>query len=279
MGPATPEEREDAILQVLDRHPEGIGFNQLQGETEMTRKTLHKYLETMQKSKKITIEKLGNKPNSELRITANFPEEFKKTIERNLAVTTSQHWSRYKTKIQRSNVFPHYLQQLASEYYEYMIHRLSDNSALYQFALNRLEEQLDKERDLLQKEFGDKALERVFKSCDELAFDLFTRANSAMNHAAMRKEYRTRDEISRDTVVTPQMHPEEPLDPEDLDLSEILQDSRIDLIKDKKKQEEFLKLLKEYNQLSARLTDIQTRLIFVSGMYPFKDTIPIKPTN
>ena len=34
---STPESREDLILQTLQTHPDGIGFNQLQEETQMTR--------------------------------------------------------------------------------------------------------------------------------------------------------------------------------------------------------------------------------------------------
>ncbi len=281
MTPTTPEEREDVILQILNHHPNGIGFNQLQKESTVPRKTLYRYLNNMQQEDKINIKKLGEKPNSELRITANFSERSKQVVNHNLEVTTKQHWTRYRTKIQKSNVFPHYLQQLSAEYYQYMIFNLFENSPLYKFALNRLEEHLAKERERLHKEFGGKNLERIYEACEEVAFNLSTNALSSMNIAGMRNLHRTSDEIFLDSVVTPEIHPVEPSCniEKDLEHDEILEDSRIDMIKDKKKQEEFVELVKEHNELSSKLTNIRVHLANISGMYHFKHAFMTKPTD
>jgi len=275
MSPITPQGREDLILQVLNQHPEGIGFNQLQKQTNIPRKTLHKYLYEMKKDDKIHIKKLGNRSNSDLAITIKFSDEIKKIIDRNLKVTTQQHWLRYKTKIQRSNVFPHYLQQLSAEYCQYMAYRLFDNSALYKFALNRLEEHLDEERVKLEKTFDSKTLSIIAESCDEIAFDLFTAANSAMTNAGMRNSYRTSEEILMDATYTPQHFL--PQSEEDYESDDILNALRINLLKDKKERKEYLKLLGEYNDLSSKLTNIRHKLACISGVYPFEKSFPVIP--
>ena len=276
-SPTTPEVREDLILRVLNQHPEGMGFNHLQKQTGIPRKTLNKYVHEMKKEDKIKIEKLGERSNSDLVITIRFSDEIKKVIERNLKVTTQQHWFLYKTKIQKANAFPHYLQQLSAEYCQYMVYRLFCNSALYKFALNRLEEHLDEERNKLEKTFDKKTLHRIAESCDEISFNLFTAASSAMTNAGMRNLYRTSEEIWMDMIHTPQLIL--PQLEEDLESDDMLDESRINLIKDKEKRKEYLKLLDEYNELSSKLTNMRYRLASISGVYPFKQAYPVNPTS
>jgi len=270
----TPEQREDLIFNVLYENPSGIGFNKLQKKTDFPRKTLAKYLKDMKSEDKIFIKK--TKKNNELRITAAFSEKSKKVIQNNQDVTLRHHWTKYKTRVQKSNVFPHFLQALAAEYYDYLVIHLFDNPALYKFALNRLEENLIEERKKLEKEFAGKDYQRVVEACEQLGMELWTNALSSMWEAGPRKLHRTGDEISMDMIHTPEIVPLEfsVIDKEN-EYREALQGMRADFIKDKKTKEKILKLEKEYNKLARKMQDVKTQLISTSGRYPFKDAFMI----
>lgn len=268
MDPLTPEKREDLILKILDNNPDGIGFNKLQKVTSIPRKTLAKYLHDMKSENKIEIEKDGKKRNGELRITANFSPKSKETIKHNLDVIIKQHWTRYKTKIQKSNAFPHFVQLLAAEYYDYLVINLFGESALYKFALNRLEENLQKEKKLIEKEFGPREIERLYWACQEISSYLFSSAIGSIDSAAYRKKHRTSDEISRDAITMYELHPIESPEADQKYHDEILNDFRADLIKDKETKTKFVKLAQEYNKLAHEIENIKSQMAFLVGAYP-----------
>jgi len=276
--PSTPESREDLILQVLHKHPDGIGFNQLQTETEMTRKTLHKYVNQMKEDKKINIKKLGRKQNSQLVITVNFSPKTKDILKRNFETATKYHWTRYGSKTQKVNVLPHYLQILASVYFTSMIHYLFDDTPSYKFIINRLEEALERERQLMDKEFSEINLQRIYESCHHIDFEMWTNASSAMGDAAMRKGHRTQDEISIDGADHGFMYEgdfwgDEPEEYEK-DPMFVVDGSRLDLIKDPETKEKFKRLAKEYNETTQKLSDLRIQMMVISGMLPFEKAHP-----
>jgi predicted transcriptional regulator len=268
MHTLTPEKREDLILNVLNVNADGVGFNKLQKETSIPRKTLARYLRDMKSENKIGIEKDGKRRNGELCITVNFSPKSKEAIQHNLDVTLNQHWTRYKTKIQKANVFPHFLQLIAAEYYDYLMINLFEGSALYKFALNRLEENLQKERKLIEKEFTPREIVRLYEECEELGMYLFSSAISSINNAAYRKKYRTSDEISRDAVSVPELHPVESTQMDQDQHDEILDDLRADLIKDNETKTNFVKLAREYNKLAHEIEKIKSQMAFLVGTYP-----------
>lgn len=268
MDTLTPEEREDKILRILNGSAEGIGFNKLQKETDIPRKTLARYLAEMESDKKINIERNGQRKNSELRITANFSSKSKEIIQRNFDVILTQHWTRYKTKVQKSNVFSHFLQLLAAEYYDYLLINLFEGTALYRFALNRLEENLEKERKQIKKIFSSKEIERLYEACEEVGMHLFSDAVSSIGHVGYRKGHRTRDEISRDLISNPEIIPIESFDIGKEHHRGLLGDLRTDLIKDKEEKSKFMKLAKEYNELAHKIENVKSQLAFLAGTYP-----------
>ena len=112
------DKREYQILKAIEKFPKGVGFNKLRDELEMPRKTLQKYLGKLENEETINIEKLGDKQNSELSITTNLESAKKENLEGILnKFYKDLHWSKYKQKTRKLNVFPHFLQNLAAQYY------------------------------------------------------------------------------------------------------------------------------------------------------------------
>jgi len=84
MSPTTPEEREDLIVKTIEKS-DGIGFNRLQKETGIPKKTLTKYLNELVESKVISKTMKGKKPSNGVSYTVNFSEHTKNAIKHNLA--------------------------------------------------------------------------------------------------------------------------------------------------------------------------------------------------
>jgi len=282
MGPSTPEERRNAILRAIEKNSE-IGYNELQRETEIPKKTLDSYLDELIDEKVISKTKKGKKANGKVTFTVNFSERHQASMYRYLGQLMNHHWTTYKTKIQKTNVFPHYLQLLASIYYEILGIYFFDAGPLYKFALNRLEERLKKDKEQFFEEFGEKNMRRAYEACQyNLSESLVNDALHAMENAGERTIHRTYDEISMDyTDVAHLMllENEEEVkrfydvseeDKEKIKDFTIIEDFRVYLIKDKEKREEFLKLAKEYNETAQKLTNLRLWMTNISGMYPFE---------
>ena len=167
MGPTTPEEREDLIIKIIEKS-DGIGFNRLQKETGIPRKTLTKYLKELEINKIISRKKNGEKLSNGVTYTVNFSEHTKEAIKNNLAQITKYHKYYTNTKYRKSNTFPHYLQELATEYYQNMMSFLFDNVASYKYGVKRIEEQLDIEKKSLDKQFKGKSKARLWNACQEV---------------------------------------------------------------------------------------------------------------
>ena len=103
MVPTTPEEREDLILKTIEKS-DGIGFNRLQKETGIPRKTLTKYLKELENNKIISRKKKGEKLSNGVTYTVNFSEHTKEAIKHNLAQITKYHKLYTNTKYRKSNI-------------------------------------------------------------------------------------------------------------------------------------------------------------------------------
>jgi len=279
MEPTTPEEREDLILKTIEKS-EGIGFNLLQMETGMPRKTLSKYLNVMIKNKIITKIKPGKKRNSRVRYTVNFSEHTKDAIKHNLGQIAKYNQWYTDTKYRKINTFPHYLQELASEYYQNMMSFLFDNVPSYKFGVKRIEEQLELEKKRLDKQFKGKSKARLWNSCQEVQIYLSFTASDSIYHAAERNDYRTRDEIQIDCINphmlgmgtqhkvvkkflgVPLAIP--------VGMGSYQKDFRVHQIKDEKTKKLFIELADEYDKLSQRLSTIKIKLSWMTGGYPFE---------
>jgi len=278
MGPSTPEERRNAIFKAIEKNAE-IGYNELQRETGIPKKTLDNYLDELIEEKIISKTKKGKSKNGKVKFTVSFSEQHKASMYRYLGQLLNHHWTTYKTKIQKTNVFPHYLQLIASIYYEILGIYFFDAGPLYKFALNQLEERLKKDKEQFLEEFGQKNMRRAYEACQyNLSESLVNDALHAMENAGERTIHRTGDEISMDYTDVAHLQLLETEDEvkwfyegaEKDDDFTIIEDFRVHLIKDKEKREEFLKLTKEYNETAQKLTNLRLWMTNISGMYPIE---------
>jgi len=274
MGPTTPEEREDLILKTIEKS-DGIGFNQLQTETGIPKKTLDKYLKDLMKDKIITRTMKGKKRSNGVTYTVNFSEHTKKAIKHNLAQISQFNLSFYDTKYRKSNTFPHLLQGLAAEYYQNMMSFLFDNVPAYKFGVKRIEEFLDTEKKRLDKEFNRKNKVRLNDACQEVQFVLSDNSWSALLDAETRTMHRTRDEVRIDCINIPHQAMNSPSHIDENDKKHIkpkwgLENSRVDLIEDKRIKKLFIELTDEYDRLSEKLRNIQYRLAGITGAFAIK---------
>ena len=130
----------------------------------------------------------------------------------------------------------------------------------------------------LHKEFSEINLRRIYEACDNIEFDMWTNASSAMDNAAYRKGHRTEDEISIDGADHGFMYEgdfwgDEPEEYEK-DPMFVVDGSRVDLIKDPETKEKFKKLTKEYNNTTQKLSDLRIQMMVISGMLPFEKAHP-----
>jgi len=110
---------------------------------------------------------------------------------------------------------------------------------------------------------------------------MWYQSTSAMHSSGMRKYHRTGDEISidnanhggMDEVPLSKVYPEENLAEDESDHF-ILEDSRIELIKDVKTKEKFRILAKKYNELTLDMNDLKMQMMQISGIQPFDKIIP-----
>jgi len=273
MGRDTPEDREYLILKTIENY-EGIGPTQLHLKTQIPKKTLYKYLRELEKNKVIIKKKNGKKPNSSVSYTVAFLEEDKKAIKHTLG-NLRGHPEYYGTKIGKSNNFPHYLQELAAEFYLYMMHYFFHSIPSYKFAMKQFEEILEEQKKILDKEFKGKNLHRLGEACESVYNALYGNAMESMSAAASRNNHRSNDEILLDfTNIRPlgmsTQHEYIQKNRNKLKSSSILEISRVDYIKDKKTKKKFIELADEYDELARKLDIIKIKLTSITGAYSIK---------
>jgi len=275
MGTIRPDEREDLILKTIERI-DGIGFNQLQQETGVPRKTLSKYLKDLEDSKVITKIKAGKKQNSRVRYIVNFSDHTKEAIKHNLGeIAKYNQWYTDK-KLRKSNTFPHYLQELSVEYYSNMMSFLFDSIHAYKFGVKRLEELLYEEKKRLDKQFKGKSKAILWEACQIIQTELSFNASNSIYYAANRNNHRTRDEIIIDCANPHELK----MGTQEERLKKMraqgmignfsVEKNRVDYITDKKLKKLFIELADEYDRLSSRLSTIKYRLAGITGAYPFE---------
>jgi len=275
MGPSTPEEREDLILKTIEKS-DGIGFNKLQEETGIPKKTLTKYLKELKNKNVISRTMNGKKPSSGVTYTVNFSEHTKNAIKHNLGQIAQYNQWYTDTKYRKINTFPHYLQELSLEYYQNMMAYLFYSVPSYKFGVKRIEELLEKEKKTLDKEFKGKSRVILQDACQKVQIELSFSATNSLLDAADRSTHRTTDEIQIDCINTRKLeigtHEErlKKLRKRVFSTGNIsVEKYRADYLKDKKIKKLFLELAEEYDQLAARLSTIKYRLKMISGGYPF----------
>jgi len=277
MSPNTPEEREDLIVKIIEKS-DGIGFNRLQKETEIPKKTLVKYLNELIKNKTISKKMKGEKLSNGVTYTVNFSEHTKEAIKHNLGQILKYHKYYTDTKYRKLNTFPHYLQELAAEYYQNMMSLLFDSVPAYNYGVKRLEEVLLDEKKRLDKEFSRKDKLNLWEACQEVQIYLSGNGSDSIYDVADRRSLRTRDEIQIDCV-NPHMlgmgtqHKEQkklfgiPV-AVPIGMGAYQKDFRVHQIKDEKTKKLFIELADEYDKLSQRLSTIKYRLAGITGAYP-----------
>src|SRR3990172_6041548 len=134
--PTTRDEKIYLILKTIEKYV-GIGPNQLQEKTQIPKKTLYKYLEELETDQVIIKKKTGKKSNSRVSYTVNFPDELKKVIKEGLD-DVHKFRGYYSTKIQKSNTFPHHLQELAAECYLNLVSYFFYSVPQYKFVMKSL---------------------------------------------------------------------------------------------------------------------------------------------
>ena len=275
MGSATPEEREDLIVKTIERI-DGIGFNRLQKETGIPKKTLSKYLKALIIDKTISRTEKGETLSSGVRYTVNFSEHTKNAIKHNLGQIAQYNQWYTDTKIRKSNTFPHFLQELSTEYYQHMMSFLFDSVPAYNFGVKRIEELLETEKKRLGKEFKGKSKLRLWEACQEVQSELFFNASDSMYHAADRSSHRSRDEIRIDCSnprklgMSTQHEQDKKIRRKGKAYGIIMENSRVDYIKNKRVKKLFIELADEYDRLSWRLLTIKYRLAGITRAYPFE---------
>jgi len=279
MSPTTPEEREDLIIKTIEKS-DGIGFNSLQKETGIPKKTLTKYLNELIKNKIISKKMKGEKLSNGVRYTVNFSEHTKEAINHSLGQITKYNKLYTDKKFRKSNTFPHYLQELAAEYYQNMMSFLFDNVPAYKFGVKRIEEQLELEKKRLDKQFKGKSKARLWNACQEVQSYMWFNNGDSIHHASERNDYRTRDEIQIDCINHHPLgmgtqHKEQkklfgiPV-ATPIGMGAYQKDFRVHQIKDEKTKKLFVELADEYDKLSQRLSTIKIRLSWITGGYPFE---------
>ena len=275
MDPITVEDREYLILKTIE-NSEGIGFNGLQKKTGIPRKTLSKYLKDLDDNNVITKKKSEGKPNNRVRYVVNFPEDVKDSIKHNLKQISQYNKEYADGKIRKTNTFPHYLQELAAEYYQNMMSFLFSSVPQYKFGVKRIEELLDEEKKRLDKKFNGKDKARLWNACQDVKIELASSANNSVYYAANRNNYRTRDEIIIDFInprklnMVPQEERMNRLRKQGLRGGFSVERYRVDYIKDKKIKKLFIELANEYDELSQRVSTIKYRLAGITGAYPYE---------
>jgi len=274
VSPSTPEERRDAIIKAIETN-ENIGYNELQRETEIPKKTLDNYLAELIEEKIITPEKLGEKPNSKVKFIVNFSDDTKKSIRHNLVQTTQFDLSFYDTKYRKSNTFPHLLQGLASENYQNLMSYFFDSIPAYTYGVKRIEEFLKKEKEKFDKEFTKKEKVRLHDACQEVQFVLMDNAWSAMGDAEDRSMHRTRDEVIADCnepqkIERGTQHHKDEYEKKSVKVKWGLDNFRVGFIEDKQTKEVFIKVANEYNELSQKLSTLKIRLAWMVHGPPWK---------
>ncbi len=276
MGPSTPDERKYAIIKAIEKN-EDIGYLELHRETGIPKKTLDKNLDELIDEKIISKIKKGEKPNSKVKFIINFSDDTKKAIKHNLGQIAQYDQWYTDTKYRKINTFPHYLQELALEYYQNMMAYLFYSVPSYKYGVKRIEELLEIEKKRLDKEFKGKRRAILQDACQQVQIELSFSASNSMYDAADRSTHRTRDEIQIDCINTRRLE----MFTEEERLKKlrtrvfstgklIVGKYRVDYIKDKKIKKLFLELAEEYDQLAARLSTIKYRLKMISGGYPFE---------
>jgi len=261
------KDREYQIQKAVEKFPDGIGFNKLRDELEIPRKTLHKYLQKLEKDESIKIEKLGNNKNSELCITINLSSEKKENLEEILnKFYKDYHWSNFKQKTRKSNVFPHFLQILSAQYYWYLTEYFFQSPYSYRYGIKQLEEKLELEKTKLEKEFTEKQLERLWEDCEHVDSSLLFDSIDSVHDASRRKKPQTHDEITMDRTHPAHFFPNLETDYSYDNWAEF----RFQQIKDPKKKKEFIKLMDEHNQVISELSRIKSTMSRIVGIYPFE---------
>ncbi len=261
MDPITPESRVDLILKTI-QNSENIGFNQIHRETKIPKKTLSKYLKDLKNEGTISKEKTGK--NRGVKYYVNFNEDTKKAIKHNLAQRQKPDLSFYETKYRKSNIFPHFLQGLAAEYYQNMISYLFWSVPSYKYSVKRIEEILEIEREKLEKEFTKKEKVRLSDACQAVQWELSGNVFHAEIDAGERNMHRTRDEVIADcnaiSIIERGIHHNADNNKKYVRAKWGLDNHRINLIEDEKTKELFIKLANEYNELAKKLRNIKYRL-------------------
>src|SRR3990172_7592640 len=271
----TTEERVDLIVKTIERI-DRIGFNRLQKETGIPKKTLSKYLKQLIIDNTILRTEKGETLSSGVRYTVNFSEHTKNAIKHNLGQIAQYNQWYTDTKIRKSNTFPHYLQELSTEYYQHMMSFLFDSVPAYTFGVKRIEELLEIEKKRLDKEFKGKNRFGLWQACQEVQTELYFNASDSMYHAAIRSNHRSRDEIRIDCSnprklgMSTQHEEDKKIRRKGKAYRIIMENSRVDYIKDKRVKKLFIELADEYDRLSWRLLTIKYRLTGITGVHSFE---------
>ena len=276
MNPTTLEDREDLILKTIEKF-EGIGFNRLQIETGIPKRTLIKYLNQLIKNKVVSRTMKGKKRSNGVTYTVNFSEDTKNAIKHNLGQIAQYNQWYTDRKYRKLNTFPHYLQELSMEYYQNMMSFLFYSVPSYKYGVKRIEELLEIEKKRLDKKFKGKSRARLWNACQQVQMELSFSASDSMHRASERGNYRTRDEIQIDCInprkleMSTQQERLKKLRTRVFSTGNLTVDKyRVDYIKDKKIKKLFLELADEYDRLAARLSTIKIRLSWITGGYPFE---------
>jgi len=264
------DKREYQILKAIEKFPKGVGFNKLRDELEMPRKTLQKYLGKLENEETINIKKLGDKQNSELSITTNLESAKKENLEGILnKFYKDLHWSKHKQKTRKSNVFPHFLQNLAAQYYWYLTEYFFQSPAAYRYGVKKLEEKLDQEKEKLEKEFTEKQLESLYEDCNHVDTSLLFNSISSFMDASRRKKSRTFDEITMDMTHPAHFFPNLKTDYS----ADNWEGFRFQKIQDPNKKNEFIKLMDDHNKAITELSRIKHQMMNLAGMHPFEKVV------
>ena len=264
----TQDEREYEILKIIENDDE-IGPSQIHKITGIPKKTLYKYLDELIEKGILSKIKKGNKSNSKVQYVVNFSEGLKKQIKHNVVEISNYHNTYHKTKILKSNTFPHYLERLSLQYYQNMVSFLFDNVSIYKYGVKQIEEILQNEKIILNKKFKGKNKQRLHQACQEIQRISYGRTGGSIRDAEDRTIYRTRDEIEMDSNQIEFLFISEHNEKNKQNNYD-LKDSRVSLLSNNDEQKEWIELSKEYNTLSQQLMLIKTRMATISGSRPFE---------
>ena len=255
------EKREHEIIKIIENN-EKIGPTQIHKITEIPKKTLYKDIENLIQEGTITKIKDETKPNNKVHYVVNFSEFIKEQIKSNSKSIQSYHKARPRNKTQKSNSYPHFLEELALQYYQNTVSYLFDSVAIYKYGITDLEGILKNEKIQFDKEFKGKSKLRLKRACQEIQSESDSRISNSIHLSESRTSHRTEDEIQMDCVhmnglfVTKQTQTK----------SEMTND-RINLITNSEDRKKWTKLADEYNQMSDRLIVIKEEMMEISGKY------------